>query len=484
MPKKEQLRLKVARQEEIVNAAKAANNRNLTDTEQVEFDSLQRDIDTLKREIEQEEREQGASNEAQRKVNEERQRVLDISTICREFGIEPETHIKSGATMDQVRAAVLEEMKKRNPPSIGGNPDVRVTGAEADKIREAASDALLMRAGKTIEKPADGARDFRGMTLRDLAVDCLLRAGKVNAHRLDNDTLYREVLTPDSQFASLLSSAVGKSMAISYKEAETTYQIWSGRGSNPDFKASTHYQISEAGALSKMTQSGEFKSDEMQDNGVSKAVATFGKEWGINRQAMINDDIGILTKIPESYVRAAKRGINKLVYQMLGSNPAIYDGQVLFHADHGNLAGANAAIGVDSLSLGRAAMRVQKNMRGLETLNIPPKFLLVPATKETLAFQYTSQSYSPAEQSKISPFAGLLTPVVDAELDGYSTTAWYLAAAPGNIDTIEVTYLNGDDMPKLESMVGFDFLGMKWRIYIDYGVTILDFRGMYKNVGV
>ncbi len=49
--------------------------------------------------------------------------------------------------------------------------------------------------------------------------------------------------------------------------------------------------------------------------------------------------------------------------------------------------------------------------------------------------------------------------------------------------TVEVTYLNGNDMPKLESQVGFDFLGIKWRIYIDYGVTVLDYRGLYKNPG-
>jgi hypothetical protein len=70
--------------------------------------------------------------------------------------------------------------------------------------------------------------------------------------------------------------------------------------------------------------------------------------------------------------------------------------------------------------------------------------------------------------------------VVDAELDG---NTWYLAASANDIDTIEVSYLNGDPMPKLESQVAFDYLGMKWRIYIDYGVDVLDFRGLLKNAG-
>jgi hypothetical protein len=480
--KKEQLRIKALRQQEILNTAKTAG-RGLTAEEQAEFDALQRDIDTLKAEIAEDERAAQTQTETERVVKAERQRVSEISALCRDFGVDPAEHINSGNTVDQVRAAILEKLKAERRASPGPAPGVSVEREEADKFREAASDAILLRAGRSVEKPADGARDLRGMKLRDLAVDCLIRAGRANAHRLDDEQLFREALTPDSQFTSVLNSAVNKSMATAYRAAQTTYQRWTGRGSNPDFKAATHYQISEAGELLKMTQSGEFKFDEMSDHGVSKAIATFGRSFGLTRQALINDDIGILTRVPEAYVRAAGRGINKLVYQMLGSNPAIFDGVTLFHANHGNLAGAGAAIGIDTVGAGRAAMRKQKNLRGKETLNIGPRFLIVPAAKETAAQQFVAVNYVPNTIGNINPFAGTLEPIADAELDAYSETAWYLAASPADVDTIEVTYLNGDDMPKLESQVGFDFLGIKWRIYIDYGVNVLDFRGLYKNAG-
>jgi hypothetical protein len=321
-----------------------------------------------------------------------------------------------------------------------------------------------------------------------LAVDCLTRAGRANAYRLDDDTLFREALTPDSQFTAILTNAVNKSMATAYRSAQITYQRWTGRGSNPDFKAATHYQISEAGDLVPMTQSGEFKFDEMQDLGVNKALATFGRSFGLSRQALINDDIGILTRVPEAYVRAAGRGINRLVYRMLGTNPVIFDGAQLFTAGapHNNLAAQGAAIGVNSVGAGRAAMRTQRNLRGNEVLNIGPRFLLVPAALETIGQQFASTNYIPNTMGNINPFAGNLEVIADGELDVLGAPApfpWFLAADPADIDTIEVTYLNGDDMPKLESQVGFDFLGIKWRIYIDYGVTVLDYRGLYMNSG-
>lgn len=487
MNKKEMLKKKLLRQQEIVGSARTAG-RDLNAEEQAEFDALQREIDTLKADIAEEERAAETQAATERAIQAERQRVTEITAMCRDFEVDPTQFINEGTSMDQVRAAVLETVRTRLKPIPGGVPGIRTGQEEADKVREAAADGILLRAGMTIEKPADGARDFRGMRLRDLAVDCLARAGRANAHRLDDDTLFREALSPDSQFAGVLNNAVNKSMATAYRAAQTTYQRWTGRGSNPDFKGATHYQISEAGDLVQMTQSGEFKFDEMRDQGVNKAIATFGRSFGLTRQALINDDIGILTRVPEAYVRAAGRGINRLVYRMLGTNPVIFDGQNLFTAGapHNNLDNAGAAISVTSVSAGRVAMRTQRNLRGNETLNIGPRFLLVPAALETVAQQFLSNALLPTTQGVVNPFAGSLEPVVDAELDVLGAPApfpWFLAADPADIDTIEVTYLNGDDMPKLESQVGFDFLGIKWRIYIDYGVTVLDYRGLYMNAG-
>lgn len=422
--------------------------------------------------------------ERQAAIAAERQRVNDISDLCREFEIPADEYIRSDLNIDQVRTKVLERLKEQRKPSAVGS-GVIITADEVDKFRSAASDSILLRAGKVIEKPSDGARDLRGMKLRDLAIECLARSGVANAYRFDNDRLYREALTPDGQFAAILSDSVNKSMATAYKAANTTFESWTAKGSNPDFKASTHYQISEAGDLTKMTQSGEFTFDEMKDNGVSKAIATFGKSWGITRQALINDDIGVLTRIPEAYVRASKRGINKLVYQMIGNNPKIYDNKQLFHNEHNNIGSTPGGIGTNTIGNGRMMMRKQKNLRGKETLNIAPTYLIVPSTLETDAEKFLLSLSDPESQNSgvVNIFRNSLTLVVDAELDSYSEKAWYLAANPSDIDTVEVTYLNGDEAPKVESAVGFDFLGMKFRIYIDYGVTVLDYRGLHRNNG-
>ncbi|HAG11760.1 MAG TPA: peptidase, partial [Desulfotomaculum sp.] len=258
---------------------------------------------------------------------------------------------------------------------------------------------------------------------------------------------------------------------------------WTSRGSNKDFKPSKRYQISEAGNLLPITQVGEFPFDEMSDQGVSTSLATFGLSWSFTRQALINDDLGMLVRMPQAYARAAARGINKLVYKQLGENATVYDNKALFHEDHGNLAGSGGAINTKNVGAGKAAMRKQRGLRGLEALNITPAFLIIPSYLETYAQQFLRSIADPAgaHSGVANVFENALTPVVEPELDDYGLTAWYLAAAPEGIDTVEVCYLDGKDLPTIESETSFERLGIKWRIFIDYGVTVIDFRGLYKS---
>ena len=138
---------------------------------------------------------------------------------------------------------------------------------------------------------------------------------------------------------------------------------------------------------------------------------------------------------------------------------------------------------IATLGQAKTAMRKQTNLRGKERLNISPKYLIVPPELEVEAMQLMQSTADPngANSGVANVFRNALNIVVDAELT--DPKAWYLAAAPTDIDGIMVSYLNGDPAPKLESQVGFDYLGIKYRIYMDYGVDVIDYRGLYKNAG-
>lgn len=422
------------------------------------------------------------SQAVQQGATAERARVTEINTLCRNFGMDATPFIEDGSTVDKVKDAILQKQIADRAPH---RSSVQVGQEDQDKFRAAATDALLLRAARTVDKPAAGAAELRGLRLRDLAVECLHRAGESGAHMLRDEELLKRALSPDSTFQGIISNAANKTLSQAYAEAPTTFQHWTGKGSNSDFKAAEHYRISEAGNLELTPQNGLIPYDTaMKDEKVTKAVLTYSKRWGFTREAFINDDLSMLSRVPAAYVIAAKRGINKLVYKMLASNPLIFDGKNLFHADHGNL-GTPGKISTATMSEGRKLMRTQKGQRGEATLNISPRFLLSPAELETEAIQYLRSEADPAaaHSGVVNVFRNSYDIIVDAELDQYSMSAWYLAADPNIADTVEVTYLRGQEEPTLETDIPFDRLGIDFRIYFDYGVTLLDSRGLFKNEG-
>lgn len=412
--------------------------------------------------------------QAKAAVEAERQRVDGIMAVCRSFNISPDDYIRSGITVEEANKQVLQRLADERTAS-----NITVQVDEADKFRAAATDGLAMRCGLVVEKPAAGAADFRGKRMLNLAAECLERSGMSNARDLDENTLVREALTGTGQFAGILSNVANKSMAQSYQEAPTTFQLWTGKGNNSDFKNATRYRLSEADELVKLTENGEFKNAEISEASVTTSVATYGRSFSITRQAIINDDLGALSTIPAKYGAAAKRMINKMVYEVLINNPAI-EGKALFHADHNNL--GTALITVEGIAALKAQMARQTNIGGKESLNIQPAYIIVPPELEVTAAQLINSTVDPTKANATpNPFANRLSVVTDPALT--DTKAWYLAAASGYCPTIEVTYLNGNESPFMESAVQFDTLGIKWRIYQDVGVNLLDFRGLQKSTG-
>lgn len=186
----------LARQQAIVDAARAENQRGLTTEEQTEFDQLQSQIDSIR-----------AANptppappipapaDNQRTIEDERQRTLEITTLCREFGLEADEHIKAGDSVDHVRKMILEKQIKDRSPQPSG---IYLGKDERDKFRDAVADGLALRVGMSVEKPNEGAEQLRNLSLREIAKETLRIEGVNNAYRLSDDELLRQHLTPTS----------------------------------------------------------------------------------------------------------------------------------------------------------------------------------------------------------------------------------------------------------------------------------------------
>ena len=488
-----------------MNAAKNAN-RELMEYEQAEFDALQKDIDALTAEIEAEERqnETGGSNQpsedgasgVSRAITQERERINSITTLCGEFGLEARSYIESGATVDAVREAVLEHIRTKNTPVPAR---VNVTVTAEDKFRAAATDALIMRSGMELKNPADGARQMMGMSLRDLAIECLTNEGEAGLNRKSTEELYgmlqRQFYNPTAAFPSILDNAINKSYVEGHKTVAVTFDRWTKKGSLKDFKTSEHnYIAGPAGEFLEVPEGGELKHDTFKDElRPTRKIKTYGRQFTLTRQAFINDDIDLVTRIPAKYAASARKTINKKVYEILVKNSAIYDGTALFSANHKNLIATGTGITREAMQKMIIALQNQTDEFG-EAIIVRPATLVVPSgmgfevftvfNSPTINTSGNTQAVNPLFKYA-SSIEIVEEPTINVLCGGYGKAMpWFLIGHKDDTDFIEVDYLNGQEIPTIRRMESPGTLGFVWDIYLDFGVAVMDWRGAVRNNGI
>lgn len=415
----------------------------------------------------------------QKAMEQERKRTSEITAMFRDFDVEgADEAIVLGKSVEEAREMVMDQLRARNK-----GVSVTMGEAESDKFRAAAQDAVLMAAGIPVADAAPGAQELRGYSMVEMARESLRRESGSTVNFGDNMELARAAINSTSTFPAIMSNLANKSVMVGFNEAETTYQIWAGKGSNRDFKEAARVALSEAGTLELVPEGGQFKQDSFGEASARTKVATYGKLFSLTRQAIINDDLGLFSKIATKYGSAAKRLVNKMVYAQLTGNVKMQDNVALFDAKHGNVAGTGEALSVKAIAKAITAMRRQKGIQGEATLNITPKYLVVPPELEMTAYQIVNSTAAVdgVNSGVANPYKGRFIVVADAELT--DPDAWYLVADATQHDTIEVTYLNGVETPRLETRQGFDVDGIEYKVAFDCGVSALDFRGVFKNAG-
>lgn len=423
----------------------------------------------------------------------ERSRVAEITKITRAAML-PDSFaqklVNDGTAVTQARKLVLDELERRSSPANEIRPHVSIVRDEMDSARAMVENALLHRHDPQKYKLDDGAREYRGMTLMEMGRDLLERRG-VRARGLSKSEVAgmmlgletRGGLHSNSDFPFILANVANKTLRSAYEAAPQTFKGFSRQTTNPDFKTIARTQLGDAPSLDKVNESGEFKRGTVGEAREQYALATYGKVVAVTRQTIINDDLGAFTRLPEMFGRAAADLESDTVWGIITSNPTMGDGTALFHANHGNLAGAGAVISVATLGDGRAGMRKQKGLNG-RFINVMAKYLLVPAAIETVAEQFVTQTniiYT--KSSDYNPFANKLQVIAEPRLDAASAISWYLAADPAQIDTIEYAYLEGQEGVYLESRVGFDVDGVELKARLDFAAKAIDWRGFWRNPG-
>lgn len=376
-------------------------------------------------------------------------------------------------------------MKRHSGPPIRTARPISLAAGYDDPmfLRTAMADAVYTRINP-VHKPGDAARPFVGRSMVRLAEE-VLRLRGIEIIGLSDGAIVDRALHSTSDFPLLLGDVANKVLQEQMAAAPAAIKQVCRQTTIPDFRNRYSIQLGQAPTL-MVNENGEFKSGTIAEGRESYKLDTYGRIFGVNRQAIVNDNLSAFSDIGRLFASASAQFEAQFLVDLMTANngvgPVMSDNKKLFDAAHANLATGGGAISDTTLAAARLALRSQKGLDGKTPLDISAKFLVVPAALESTAEKYLASIY-PAQAANVNPFAGKLTLIVDPRLDAKSATRWYVAADPVLFPSIEYAYLAGNEGVQVETRAGFEVDGVQIRARLDFGAGALDFRGVYANPG-
>jgi hypothetical protein len=229
------------------------------------------------------------------------------------------------------------------------------------------------------------------------------------------------------------------------------------------------------------------------DEEATYSPAKRGGTESISIEAITNDDVGAIRRIPGKLGRSAAQTLHEFVWDFLANNGTIYDTVALAAAGHNNI--VTTAMSSSNIASLRLKIKQQTDMSNGKRLGLAARNLIVPSDLEELAFQLTNAvkvlpdtsiatTAEPAAPNFINRL-NLKPTVVDYWTDPNN---YWVAASPDQTPMIEVGFVGGreepeifvSDTPNNGSMFHND--SITWKIKHTYGGAVLDFRGLAAGI--
>jgi hypothetical protein len=417
-------------------------------------------------------------------------------------------------TVEIAQERIIRKMASQPLGGAVEGSSFSVTESEHDKFMAQASAGLVQRCfqGQIKKQKApdvQGAEHFRNLGLYRLAEACVRRMG-VNPERHNKGDVVRiamghsglidrfkiqrsnDAYHTSGSFSSLLLDAANKTLTASYLEAPYTWDQWVRQAQSvDDFKAINRISLGESPNLEVVPEGKDYPEGKVVDQRKSYKIEKYGKEFTVTWETVINDDLDALSRIPAMHGSAARRTQEKLIYDVFLSNPIMPDGVALFSASHAsgtNLSGSAGAPGKTTLDKAFEVMGKQKGLSSDVFLGLKPSILLVPLSYAGTAYELTNSTAS-VDNEKNSGVANLygkgairsMRVVESAYLDANSGTNWYAIADNSLIDTVEITFLSGEESPVLESDYNIRNDSYIYTVRQSMAAAVIEHRGIYAN---
>jgi hypothetical protein len=397
--------------------------------------------------------------------------------------------VAEGWTVDKTKLAVLEANLAKAPAV---HTEVRLDA----KMIEAAACLSAKMPEQTVlkaygEQATNQAEKYRNIGIHDLFRLIARAEGRELPQIMGDANGFIRAAFSTVSLPNILSNIANKMLLEAYLNQENSWRKVVKIASVNDFKTHSRFRLTDNLIFQKVGADGELKHGKLGEQVFTNKADTSGIMFSLNRQTIINDDLGAFAQIPTMLGIGAADAISDAIWTLILSNPGNF-----FSAGNNNYAaGANTVLSVDSLTAAELLFLNQTKPNG-KPLGILPRYLLVPnALKVTANLLMTSIKLNEAATAgspkpQDNHHAGKYEVVSsswlsNATIPGFSSIAWYLFADPARLAAFEVAFLNGNENPTVEQAeADFNTLGIQFRGYIDFGVKEQDYRAAVKMKGM
>lgn len=297
------------------------------------------------------------------------------------------------------------------------------------------------------------------------AIDLLLNKRGYTA-RMHAAILEEAITTTD--FPYLFGQILDRQVLARYKMALPDWQSYFKMGTRKDFnQARLHKVQGNDGLLPEVPEKGEYLVAPMNESRYTIQVSKRGRQFDISWEAVINDDLGAFSDMPNRFADAAiytEAYLATSTYSSAaGPNAALFgtpiadvDGQNVTNLGTLPLTIANLETTLELMAAQTDVNGRPISVRGVHVV-VPPALEFTARAILTSALkQWTEVGAGagiPVPTTNVIPQYGLklhvdpLLPVIDAS--GNVDTTWYVFAEPSQIPAMEFDRLRGHETPEI-----------------------------------
>ena len=395
----------------------------------------------------------------------------------------------------------------------GGEPDAaRVQEVARDVIFAAAADADVRDIGPTREvsvgvdwdrgpglraRLVDGlqarldrsheptlGREFAQSSLSELCMSIARGRGERVSGRREAVRMVTGGAHTSSDFALITADAMSNVVGRQFAQRQPDLARASREIPRDSYHEGHSLTLSASGMPQEVLEGGEINFTSMQEGGEAlPAPRDFAAGFNLTNRAIVNDRVDLLSQAGERMVRGAVERLRRVLLEPLeangGAGQTMRDGNPVFDAARGNVAGTGGALSLETLAAARVALRKATGLKG-ELFAVEPWALVVPAELETSAQQLVAD-LAATKYTDANPFAGALEIIVEPGLA--DPVAWYLIGNPAVHDGLAHAFLDGQSAPRVESRPAWETLGVQYRLTWAIDAKFVETASWFRNPG-